>query len=193
MDAAGSYAGGVILALDVATRTGVAWGEPGGAPQTMTIDLGKPLPEAYAPAEGLTGKGEAEVWARGLVFTNRFLNVARAGDKPVSLIVVEGLVPQYDKTLQCGLWAVIKAVAAIRRIPVLVAHIGTWRAFVLGDGKLKRDVAKTRAVQTVTRLGWDVDSHDAAEAACIWLWGCSQVAPARAHRAEPLFLGRGAA
>ncbi len=75
----------------------------------------------------------------------------------------------------------------------MTAHIGTWRSFVLGDGRLKKELAKTRAVQTVTRLGWDVDSHDAAEAACIWLWCCAQVAPDRAQRAEPLFLGKGGA
>ena len=48
-------------------------------------------------------------------------------------------------------------------------------------------------------LGWEIPlvgrpphpSHDAAESACQWLWGCAQVAPKRVQRV-PLFM-RGAA
>jgi hypothetical protein len=184
MDAAQSYAGGVILALDVATRTGVAWGEPGEKPKLLTVNFGRPLLGFEAP----TGQSDGALFARAFIWIKTF-EIMR---KPF-LIVIEGLVPQYDKTIQCGLWAIFHAVAAAKGIPVIVAPISTWRAFVLGSGKLKKDEAKTRAIATCTRLGWEPKGHDEAEAACIWLWGCAQVAPERAQRAEPLFLGKGAA
>lgn len=185
MVAAGQYAGGVILALDVATRTGVAWGAPGETPQTATVDFGKPLPSLTAP----TGKDQTDLFGRTLRWAASHLHHGYQHHIPAKLVILEGLVPQYDKTLQCGMHAIFQAVAAAKGIPVMIAPIFTWRKFVLGDAKLKKEMAKTRAVQKVTRLGWDVDSHDAAEAACIWLWGCAQVAPDKAHRAEPLFLG----
>lgn len=190
MDAA-QYAGGVILALDVATRTGVAWGEPGEQPQLMTVNFGRPLAECYAPAQGLDGHHAGDVFGRAIVFTTRFMNIAAQADKPVRLIVIEGLVPQYDKTLQCGLWAIVNGIAAIKRIPVIIAPIQTWRAAVLGFGRLKKDEAKTRAVSVCTQLGWEPKGHDEAEAGCIWLWAVMQLAPRLAPRL-PLFM-RGAA
>ena len=190
MDASGRYAGGVILALDSATRTGAAWGEPGGTPKLETVNFGKPL---IGPLRDVAPKGdnEGDMFGRALVWITRKIDPAYEFGVDVKLIVIEGLVPQYDKTIQCGLWAVFCGVAATKNIPVVVAPIQTWRAFVLGDGRIKKEAAKTRAVQTVTHLGWEADSHDAAEAGCIWLWACSQVAPRLAPRI-PLFM-RGAA
>lgn len=175
------YAGGAILALDAATRTGVCIGEPGGTPRLDTVDF-------------RCGKGDdAALFGRAMVWMGRLVREEAAAGRPIRLVVIEGLVPQYDKTLQCGLWAIFTGIAAIKEIPVKVAAIQTWRAFVLGSGKLNKITAKARAINITTQLGWNPQGHDAAEAGCIWLWGCAQVAPKLTHRFEPLFLGRGAA
>lgn len=184
MDPAGEYTGGVILALDCATRTGVAWGEPGSVPVLETVNFGKPLPDLpRAPA----GQDSSEIFGRALVWINQILAPHTAMSLSPGLVVIEGLVPQYDKTLQCGLWAIMTGVAAVKGIPIVIAPIQTWRAFVLGQGNLKKDLAKTRAVQTVTQLGWQADSHDAAEAGCIWLWACGQVCPGKMPKI-PMFM-----
>jgi hypothetical protein len=163
-----------IMALDVATRMGVAEGEPGSAPSIYCIDFG-------ASAIGTTEIfANAVRWASGVF-----------GVHPPGRVVVEGLVPKYDKTIQCGLWAIIKGFAGAHRVPVDEAPIQTWRAFVLGNGRMPKREAKTRAIQVCAQLGWKVRSDDEAEAACIWIWACGQFAPKLAPRI-PLFM-RGAA
>jgi hypothetical protein len=170
MDPAGRYDGGVILALDAATRTGVCEGIPGDTPRLEAVNF------------GTTGKGdEFDLWAAAQRFAARRL------DAPVRLLILEGLVPQYDKTLQCGIYGIIGAVARIRNIPILTVMPQSWRATVLGDGKLNRAKAKARALWLCGQLGWKPQTDDDAEAACIWLWGCMQVAPRFAPQL-PLFM-----
>jgi hypothetical protein len=164
-----------ILALDIATRMGVAEGVLGAAvPSLYSIDFSRPKGEVEEIF------GAATRWARKTFET-----------LSPKLVAIEGLVPKYDKTIQCGLWAIVRGVAAVNGIPVTVAPIQTWRAFVLGNGKLPKREAKTRAIAVCTQLGWRVRNDDEAEAACIWIWACYQVEPRRAPKI-PLFM-RGAA
>jgi hypothetical protein len=173
------YAGGAILALDAATRTGVAQGAPGETPVLDTVSFKRELDDDF------------DIWARAQVWLIRRLNAAVEADRPIELLVLEGLVPQYDKTIQCGIYACFGAVARNKRIPIMWAMPQTWRAVILGDGKLKTAVAKTRAVSVAAQLGWNPQGHDEAEAACLWLWACTKVAPRQVQR-FPLFM-RGAA
>ena len=159
-----------ILALDVATRTGAAVGEPGTNPKIFCVDFR----------------------AGGDVFTNCVRWATRVfTERPPELVVLEDLVPKYDKTVQCGLHSIISGIAGANGVPVEGAPIQTWRALVLGNGKLSRQHAKTRAIQVCAQLGWPVKNDDEAEAACIWLYACSLKAPRLAQRI-PFFM-RGAA
>jgi hypothetical protein len=167
-----------ILALDIATRTGVAEGIPGNTPNIFCIDFG----ERSSPGE----VRHEDVFANAVKWATRVF-----GEHPPKLLVIEGLVPQYDKTLQCGLWAIISGIATANKVPVRIAAIQSWRLFVLGSGKLRRAEAKTRAIAVCAQLGWSVKNDDEAEAACIWIYACSMMAPKLAPR-MPLFM-RGAA
>lgn len=175
------YLGGSILALDSATRTGVAQGEPGLMPVLETVNFGREHDDAF------------DIWSRAQLWLIRRVNEAFALNQPIGLIVLEGLVPKYDKTIQCGIYAIFGAVARNKMIPVLEAPVRTWRAFIFGNGGIKGELAKRRSIDLARRLGWQPGNHDAAEASMQWLWACSQVAPRKAHRFEPLFLKRGAA
>jgi hypothetical protein len=163
-----------ILALDVATRMGVAEGLPGETPQLYSIDFSRPKGDTVDIFAAATR------WARKTFET-----------LPPRKAYLEGLVPKYDKTVQCGLWAIIAGAAHVNGVPIEVVPVQTWRAFVLGNGKLPRREAKTRAIQICAQLGWRVRNDDEAEAACIWLYACSLQAPKLAPRI-PFFL-RGAA
>jgi hypothetical protein len=127
-------AGGAILALDAATRTGVCEGPPGETLVLETVSFKRELDDDF------------DIWARAQAWAIRRINAAADAGRPIGMAVVEGLVPQYDKTIQCGIYAVFGAVARNKRIPIMWAMPQTWRAVVLGDGKLKTAVAKTRAV-----------------------------------------------
>jgi hypothetical protein len=162
------------LALDVAIRTGVAEGEPGDRPNLFSIDFGRP-------------KGEPEeIFAAAYKWGRKTFEVA-----PPRLVVIEGLVPQFDKTIQCGLWAIFTGIATANHVPVRVVPVQTWRAWVLGNGRLPKREAKTRAIAVCTQLGWHVKNDDEAEAGCLWLFGCAQVEPKLVPQI-PLFM-RGAA
>jgi hypothetical protein len=169
------YLGGAILALDSATRTGVACGEPGLTPVLETVNFGRELDDQF------------DIWSRAQVWLIRRINEAQALGQPIGLLVLEGLVPKYDKTIQCGIYAIFGAIARNKEIPVLEAPVRTWRAFILGNGGMKGALAKRRSVDLARSLGWQPKNHDAAEASMQWLWACSQVAPRQAHRFEPLF------
>jgi hypothetical protein len=166
-----------ILALDVATRMGVAEGAPGQTPNISCIDFSGGRRDATTHDIF----GNAARWA---------MRVFSSPERP-GHVVLEGLVPQYNKTIQCGLWGIIDGIASAHGIPVDEAPIQTWRLYVLGSGKLNKREAKTRAIQVCTQLGWKVRNDDEAEAACIWLHACSLQAPRLAQRI-PFFM-RGAA
>jgi hypothetical protein len=44
------------------------------------------------------------------------INAAAQAEYPSELVANEGLVPQYDKTIQCGLWAIFTDIAWIKDI-----------------------------------------------------------------------------
>jgi hypothetical protein len=167
-------AGASILALDSAKVTGVCEGVPGSDPVLETVNFARPHDDEF------------DIWARAQTWFIRRILDHRPG-----LILLEGLVPQFDKTLQCGIFSAFGGIARNKQIPILVAPVQTWRATILGDGKLKKEIAKARAISICGALGWSAPDHNAAEAAMQWLYACWKVAPNSVPRI-PLFM-RGAA
>jgi len=171
---------GTILALDVATNTGICDGVPGCTPKLSTVSWRRDKSDDVAAIYG-----HAIGWM-----------AARLKDDPPALVVIERPVPpsgafgatNHQTTLiTIGLFGVFCGVASAKSIEVLEAPISTWRKFALGAGNLAGKVAKQRAVELCAHLSWQAQDHNAAEAACIWLYACSLRAPQVAHRPEPLF------
>jgi hypothetical protein len=84
-----SYAGGVILALDVATRTGVAWG--GEKPHLETVSFAKKL--QLPEVTDLWGDVDRDIFARALIWTATTIDVAEAQRRAVQLVVLESRRP----------------------------------------------------------------------------------------------------
>lgn len=167
-----AYRGGSILALDSATTTGICEGVPGETPVLETVNFG-----------GREHDAHHDIFARAVKFAAR-----RFVDRPLpGLMVIEGVPPVLDKSLQSGIFGVLTGIATAKGIPVLVASIPAWRLYVLGSGTLKGPVAKARAVELCRHLGWPSQGHDSAEAACLYLWALSKVAP-RLVPKFPLFM-----
>lgn len=162
-----------ILALDVATRMGVADGEAGLFPVLTTIKLGR------------EHDNHADIFARAALWITR-----RMLDHAPDLVVIEKPVGIHDSSLLLGLRGVMLGLICAHKVRHLEVPVATWRLYFLGSGKLKKAEAKARAVDTCARLGWGRDlDHNAAEAAGMWLWGCARIAPRAVQRHEPLFLG----
>lgn len=164
----------LIIAVDPATRCGIAEGLAGGTPELTTINFGRPLDDP------------ADVFARVMTMCARRLD---APPRP-AFMAIETPVPKYDSALVLGIHAIFTGAARQRGIPIKHAAIGSWRAFALGTAKLKRADAKAAAIERCKALGWSAPDDNAAEAGLIWLWCCALVAPRKVTFAGPLFLPR---
>jgi hypothetical protein len=164
----------VIIALDLATKAGVAIGRPGERPVLTTAKLRRD------PTDN-----DIDIFAYALRWVERLVDENDAG-----VVALEQPVAIHDSRLLFGLRGIAAAAARRGGARVIEATVGEWRAYALGTARLKGPVAKERCVDLVRRLKWDAPDHNAAEAAMIWLWGCSCIAPKLVQRAEPLFLPR---
>jgi hypothetical protein len=167
----------LVAALDVASVTGIAVGEPGGRPALSTVSFRRDRSDT-----------DIDLFAYATGWIDRFL-----GSQRVDVLALEMPVAIHDSTLLFGLRGVIAGHARRSGARVIEATVAQWRSYALGDGKLPGPKAKQRAVDLISRLGWrntgDLTlTHDSAEAACLWLWCCSRVAPNLVQRTEPLFL-----
>jgi len=86
----------------------------------------------------------------------------------------EGFVtPNAASMILHNIEGVIIGVGVALDIRLLGVAVATWRAAILGDGKLSRDVAKRRAKETCQHLKIKYRSVDEAEAILIGLWASS--------------------
>lgn len=156
-----------ILALDVATKTGVAVGVPGRPPKAWSVDLGEAQPHDRRFSNVL-------VLTHGLIETH----------KP-RLIAIEGAVggPKASAYL-IGLVACIRGCAANRGVPVETYPINsirkhfTGRALAVRDFPALKPAAAKKAIKQIVMdrcrlLGWDVPDADAADAAALWDFACA--------------------
>ena len=150
------------LALDVATRTGIAVGSAGGAPLAWSEDLGK-------------GKSEDSRFSRVLALTDRLLRE----HKP-DLVAVEAPIGGGSASLLLiGLAACVRGCAATRGVPVVVYQSATVRKHFVGKALSARSFpalsqsAAKKAIKGVVIdrcrvLGWGDLDDDAADAAALW-------------------------
>jgi hypothetical protein len=171
-----------VLSLDIATTCGVAFGEAGATPRAWSVDLGKRL-------------GDRERFSKTISLTRwaceRF--------KP-DLIAIEA--PIGGKTtshLLVGMWACAMGEATRIHVPVEKCDISSVRKHFLGKhltakhfphlpaAKAKAEI-KRSVMNRCKALGWEVDDHDAADAAAIWDYACA-VHAGMGHETTPLFSG----
>jgi len=159
---------GKILALDVATKTGVAEGRPGEVPRLQTIDF-RGDDDLASSAASLTGLyGRATLWM-----------ATKLRDDPPELVVIEKPVPpsgafghtNHDTTLiTLGLFAIFCGIVHCKSIRLEIAPISTWRKHFIGKGNAPGVHAKVMAMDRCHLLGWFPIDHNSAEAAGIWDW-----------------------
>lgn len=156
----------MILALDVAGRTGVCLGRAGETPRAMSVDLGK-------------GRSEGARLSRLL----RLVRETITRFEP-DLLVYELPVGGRDTShLLVGMAAVVVAQATDMGLEPVSAHSATVRKFFLGyvprvkdfpglsAGKAKAEI-KRLVVARCHALGWTVPDTDAADAAATWAFAC---------------------
>lgn len=164
-----------IIALDPATTTGLCHGRVGERPTLI--------------AQSFKSKTEEDLYGAATAFFATFLKTR----SPDLLCIEAPIMATWGKTnaqttsITRGLYAIFTGIARCKGIEIKRADIGTWRKYFLGRGNLKGPEAKRQCVALCAQLGWEAPDHNAAEAAGIWSWASSQLAPRGAQRIEPLF------
>lgn len=174
--------GPYIIGIDPATNAGFCHGRVGEKPTLLAARFRK------------GNETEEQLYGAATCFFATFLKTITP-----DLIAIEApIMATWGKTnanttsVTRGLYAIFTGIAVCKGIPLIRAEISTWRKYFLGNGRLKGDVAKARCVALCAQMGWTAPTHDAAEAAGIFCWAESQIAPRQATRIEPLFAGRAA-
>jgi hypothetical protein len=157
----------MILALDIATRMGFAFGEPGTTPESGSILFG---------SEGASDAARyhhAFCWAIDLFKTRNL---------PITTMTIEDqLDPQafsnkHAAHMLYGLPAPIMAVAYECGVYDIVRRpVSDVRGLFINACRLKSDVAKARVMRRCKQLGWDVADHNAADACALWAYECSLI------------------
>lgn len=166
-----------VLALDVATHTGVCQGRAGDDPQFFTIDFSG-------------GSGHPHVFAKAL----RWIADRLAVSKP-DVIYIEaplrmgasGGQTNADTVLRLfGLYAVFSSAAIVKGIRVVDASVGEIRRPFLGNGTLRGEIAKLRALEMCRAIGWPANTPDEADAGALYWYALSKEAPNLAPLISPM-------
>lgn len=157
----------IILALDLATETGIAIGGPGQKPFCTTVDLGKRL-------------SDAERFSRAFRMVGFFVKKYQP-----RAIAIEGVVGGVNRSdFLTGLVACVKCAAFLQGIPVEGHNIGAVRSHFIGRHitssaaefrhipakKRKaaaRGAAKAAVMAKCRMLGWTVLDDNQGDAAAL--------------------------
>lgn len=147
-----------IVALDLATSTGVAVGKPAAAPVHFSVDLGKK-------------QSEDARFSKALALTDKLIR-----EHQPDLIAVEAAVggPKASGFL-IGLVACVRGVACNRGVPVELYHLGAIRKHFTGKAWQVRDfphlsqaaakkAIKAEVIKRCELLGWHPTTDDEADA-----------------------------
>lgn len=181
-----------VLALDVATNTGVAVGESGGTPKAWSVSLNEGLP--------LKLPGESPQERKYRLENGRFSNVLRlthgliATHKP-DFIAIEAAVGGAKASFYLVmLVGNVRGCAANHGVNSQTFNIGSVRKHFLGKAYTTRDFPELKPAKAKQRikglvmdrcriLGWEVEDDDSADACATWDYACATKVPS--YQAPP--------
>jgi len=178
----------LILALDIATKTGWAIGRP-----SMQI------PSSGSIRFGQFHSEQQDIFGQAIKWFSNFLR-----DMPVvpDILIVEAMLPpdamrgQTSRAVRdrlAGLHGTMLGVAQLRGVAEFAsASVGDVRAHFIGDRTCKREQAKREVILQCNAQGWNADDHNQADACALWSYACSLIWPELALRVMPLFHRRSA-
>ena len=158
-----------LLALDLATRTGWAFGEIPERAVTPIEARTLGAPEVESGAVGFDGE-------HGQFFRNfeRWLTTFLARHRPDVTVFEAPILDRRKSTLAVvrklhGL-AVITEKVADEFAPVFSADLGTVKKHATGNGHAKKE----QMIDAARAMGWDPADADEADALWIWDYSCQE-------------------
>lgn len=147
----------MILALDLATTTGVAFGPPCEPPRAWSFTVRGKHPEKFT------------------VFTQAIATLMRS-HKPKHVVIEAPFVSKPDVArVLMGMRGVVMGAAGLYGVTAEERQISAIRKHFIGDSGGKREEAKRRVMQRCRDLGWPVQSDDEADAIALWSMVASEI------------------
>jgi hypothetical protein len=169
-----------VLALDLASVTGWAVGEPGGTPAHGSI--------RFASA----GASHEAIFAAALKWISDKITFYAPGmivwEAPMATSFRRGNTNTNTTTLLFGLPAIVGAVAYLREVyDVRKAYTKDVRQHFIGQNA-KGHIGKKLVIRQCRAMGWSVSDDNEADALATWHYMCSLIEPKLAMRRRH-FLG----
>lgn len=150
-----------ILAFDIASSTGIAFGGPGDVPMTKVIDLGR-------------ARSKQARFAKAIRMTAGFIEARRP-----DLVAVECPIGPGTSSVLSGAYACVVGQAHLMGVRVVDYQVQSIRKHFLGKALTSRDfpgLTKDESRAEIKRvvmnrcraLGWKVDTDDEADACALW-------------------------
>ena len=179
-----------ILALDVSkTRTGVAEGAVGSVPRAYSIvgqgsdDVGAMMNLGHWLLDKIKADRPDWIFFEAALDAGAFQPIVdwegrttrSQRDPPTTVILAKRV-------------GIVEFIAGMKSIPARPVNARTARVsfFGKGNGNLKREEAKARALETCRLLGWPAANDDEADAMGIWHHACTVVKPDDAAIITPM-------
>jgi len=172
----------VIMALDLASTSGWAVGEPGATPEHGSIRFAKP----GASHEAVFAK--AGGWMVNAI--EKYHPELVVWEAPLPTSFRRGRTTADTTSLLFGLPAVVGAAAyCLKVFDIRKAETRDVRMHFIGSNP-KRAQAKPLVMRQCRAMGWDVVDDNEADALATWHYMCALIEPKLAIAPTPLF-GRG--
>lgn len=165
----------LILAMDIATQSGVCLGAPGEAPTFLTV--------RFHGVDRLQVAASAIRWA-ATELKGRSPAVAYL-EKPMSFGAARGQSNANTLIRLNTLYDIIGGACLLKDIRVVGVDVKTARQAFIGEATLERAEAKRRCLIMCRMLGWAPKNGDEADAAAVWYWGSACEAPRMAAVVHP--------
>lgn len=173
---------GLVLALDLATVTGWALGEPGAVPEHGSYRFARRASSHEAIF------GNAMAWATQMIEHHKPSLIV--WEAPLSTSFTRGRTNSDTTTVLHGLPAVIGAVAfRLGVYDVRKAETKDVRNHFLGCNP-KRVKAKPMVMQMCAARGWSVADDNEADALAVWDFMCALLDPTLARQPKLMFARR---
>lgn len=167
-----------VVALDVATHTGIAVGSSGDSPKAWSVDLGMRCSEDKRFAEIST-------LTHGLIKTH----------KPALIAVEAPIGGKNANAFLIGLVACVRGVSYHMGVKCVVVYPSTVRKHFMGVAKTSKNfpgmsqknakiAIKQEVFERCQLLKWDVPDLDASDAAATWDWAMAN--HVKNYQAKPL-------
>ena len=168
---------GSVLALDLASVTGWAYGRPGDVPRCghiRFVNRGDPRAACYRQFRGWLERVATQRNPGLIVYESPAVPSIMAGKTNIETIkVLMGLAEHLEEF-------------CYDRIELREASVSQVRSHFIGQN-LKSKFAKPMVLEKCIARGWPCTTTDESDACALWDYQCCWLAPEIAHKGTPLF------